>query len=79
MQQNEIFMLLLVILLMNNENDGESESGLFGSLNSMIIVVLMLTSGNLFGGDRRNKCGCGDECRCESRCGNERLARPFEQ
>jgi len=79
MQQNEIFMLLLVILLMNNENDGETESGLFGSLNSMIIVVLMLTSGNLFGGDRRNKCDCGETCRCENLRDNERLSRPFVQ
>ena len=63
---------------MSSENDDQAEGGICGSLNSMIIMVLLLSSGNIFGGDRRDKCGCGESCRCGGG-DDDRLTRPFVQ
>ena len=80
MRQNDIFQLLLIILLISNghDNDCDDDCGPFGNINSIIIVVLLLTAGGLFGEgrhDRRRDCGCGDNCRCR----DERLTEPFVQ
>lgn len=49
MNQNEIFKLLLLILLLTNEKDPCSPTtncGPFASLNEIIIIVLLLSTSN---------------------------------
>ena len=67
MFQDDIFKLLLLILLITNEQDNRGENGrgssLYNSLNEIIIVSLLCNC-NLF----TNRCRCGDERERRDRC-----------
>jgi len=68
MFEDDIFKLLLIVLLLANDSNGNSRET-FSRLNEIIIICLLMGACNT----SRNECGCGDTCRCNE---NNRFNRP---
>lgn len=63
MNQDDIYNLLLLILLMSNERENDTENttrSARGSLNELIIASMLMSNCN----SRDNQCCDNNDCRC---------------
>jgi len=67
MFEDDIFKILLVVLLLANENGG-NDRDMYRRLNEILIICMLMGSGcapDPCGcARRRDRCGCGNNCDC---------------